>query len=354
MHTGTVDWISQTEMWPLTNRKVPFALVLALICTGALFLVGLALSSQNVPDYPGISPLAAGRAGVITFAVWAVTAGLFMVALVVFAIVERRESGARFVLHLSRTRTLLTWLVLAMALLSALTLRGTGPRRREQPAQKAQESSAPIGPEELVQPPPGTDTKPRSDSKPSVQRAPAASWPWAVYAMAAVTLALAGTVAALTLARRRKSPAAAPVAALEQPSDGRLIDPAWSDEEAFTTIQQEPDPRAAVIMCYRLFQSVLEQAEVRIEEHHTPEECGRIAVRSLKLPRRAVFRLVSLYGRARFSEHQIRESHKSAALSEARLIIVAAREHMAARAQATAEAELKEAPSIVASEPERA
>ena len=98
----------------------------------------------------------------------------------------------------------------------------------------------------------------------------------------------------------------------------------------------------------------IEQAEVRVEEHHTPEECGRIAVRSLKLPRRAVFRLVGLYDRARFSEHQIRESHKSAALSEARLIIVAAREHMAARAQATAEAELKEAPSIVASGPERA
>jgi len=169
--------------------------------------------------------------------------------------------------------------------------------------------------------------------------------------MALVMLALAGTVAALTLARRRKPPAAAPVVALEQPCDGGLIDPAWSDEEAFSAIQQEPDPRAAVIMCYRLFQSVLEQAEVRVEEHHTPEECGRIAVRSLKLPRRAVFRLVGLYDRARFSEHQIRESHKSAALSEARLIIVAVREHMAARAQATAEAELKEAPGIVASGP---
>ncbi len=351
MRASTVDRIARTELWPLTGRKAPFALMLALMSTGALFLVGLALASQSVPDYPGIGPLAADRVGVIVLAVWAVTAGLFIMAAVVYAIVERRESGARFVLRLSRTQTLLTWLVLAMAVLAALTLMNTRPARREQPAQEAQASSAPIGPEELAQPPPGPDTEPRSDGKPSVQRAPSASWPGAVYAMALVMLALAGTVAALTLARRRKPPAAAPVVALEQPCDGGLIDPAWSDEEAFSAIQQEPDPRAAVIMCYRLFQSVLEQAEVRVEEHHTPEECGRIAVRSLKLPRRAVFRLVGLYDRARFSEHQIRESHKSAALSEARLIIVAVREHMAARAQATAEAELKEAPGIVASGP---
>lgn len=338
----------------MTDRKVPFALILALMCTGALFLVGLALSSQNVPDYPGISPLDAGRVGVIVFAVWAATAVLFIVAVMAFAVVERRESGSRFVLRLSRTQTLLTWLVLAMAFLVALTIMSTGPARREQPAQDAQEPSAPVGPEELAQPPPGTDTKPRSDSKPSVQHAPTASWPWAVYAMAAVTLALAGTVAALTLGRRRKPPAPAPVAAPEQPSEDQSIDPAWSDEEAFNAIQQEPDPRVAVIMCYRLFQSALGQAEVRIEEHHAPEECGRIAVRSLKLPRRAVFRLVGLYSRARFSEHQILESHKSAALAEVRQIIVAAREHMAARAEAIAEAKPKEVPGIVASGPERA
>ena len=328
--------------------------MLALMSTGALFLVGLALSSQSVPDYPGINPLAADWVGVIVFAVWAVTAGLFIVAAVVFAIVERRESGARFVLGLSRTQTLLTWLVLAMALLAALALTNTGPARREQPAQEAQESSAPIGPEELAQPPPGPATEPRSDGKPSVQRAPSASWPGAVYAMALVMLALAGTVAALTLARRRKPPAAAPVVALEQPCDGGLIDPAWSDEEAFSAIQQEPDPRVAVIMCYRLFQSVLRQAEVRIEEHHAPEECGRIAVRSLKLQRRAVFRLVGLYSRARFSEHDIRQSHKSAALAEARLLIVAAREHMASRAEATAGATPKEVQGTVASGPRRA
>ena len=338
----------------MTGRRVSFALILALIVTGALFLVGLALSSQSVPDHPGISPLSAGRVGAIALAVWAVTAALFIVAVVVFAIMERRESGARFVLHLSRTRTLLTWLVLAMALLTALTLMNTGPARREQPAQEAQESSAPIGPEEVAQPPPGPDTEPRSGSKPSVQRPPAASWPWAVYAMALVTLVLAGTVAALTLGRKRKPPGAAPVAAPEQLGDDELIDPAWSDEEAFSAIQQEPDPRVAVIMCYRLFQSVLEQAEVRIEEHHTPEECGRIAVRSLELPRRAVLRLVGLYSRARFSEHRIRESHKSAALAELRLIIVAARKRLAATAEAAAEAETKGVPDIVASGPNRA
>ncbi len=338
----------------MANSKIALAVILALLCAGALFLVGLSLSSQNVPDHPGISPLSAGRVSVIVFSVWAFTAGLFIVAVVIFAMVERRESGARFVLHLSRTRTLLTWLVLAMALLTALTLMNTGPARREQPAQEAQESSAPIGPEERAQPPPGPDAKPRSDSKPSAQRASAVSWPRAVYAMALVTLALAGTVAALTLGRRRKPPAAAPVAAPEQPADGRLIDPAWSDGEAFSAIQQEPDPRVAVIMCYRLFQSVLRQAEVRIEEHHAPEECGRIAVRSLKLPRRAVFRLIGLYSRARFSEHRIREPHKSAALAEVRLIIAAAREHMAARAEATAEAKPKEVQGTVASGPRRA
>jgi len=357
MHTSTVDtidWIARTELWPLTDRKVPFALILASVCTGALFLVGLALSSQDVPHYPGIAALSRSRAGTIAFAVWAVTAGLLIVAVIAFAIVERRESGARSVLRLPRTRALLNWLVLAMALLSVLAFMNNGSARREQPAQEAQKSSVPIGPEERAQPPPGPDTEPRSDSKPSVQRAPAASWPWAVYATALVTLALAGAVAALTPARRRKPSASAPVAAPEQPADDRLIDPAWSDEEAFSVIQLEPDPRVAVIMCYRLFQSVLRQAEVRIEEHHTPEECGRIAVRSLKLPRRAVFRLVGLYSSARFSEHNIGESHKSAALAEARLLIVAARGHMAARAEATAESELKGVQGTVAFGPKRA
>lgn len=338
----------------MANSKIALVMILALLCAGALFLVGLSLSSQNVPDHPGIAPLPAGRVSVIVFAVWAVTAGLFIVAVVMFAIAERRESGARSVLRLPRTQTLLTWLVLAMAFLATFTLTSTRPARREQPAQEVQESSAQIDPEELAQPPPGTDTKPRSDSKPPMQRAPAASWPWAVYAMALVALALAGTVAALTLGRRRKPPAPAPVAAPEQPADGRLIDPAWSDEEAFSAIQQEPDPRVAVIMCYRLFQSVLRQAEVRIEEHHAPEECGRIAVRSIKLQRRAVFRLVGLYSRARFSEHDIRQSHKSAALAEARLLIVATREHMASRAEATAGATPKEVQGTVASGPRRA
>ena len=137
----------------MTGRKVPFALILALMCTGALFLIGLALASQSVPGYHGISPLAADRACVIAFAVWAVTAGLLIIAAVMYAIGERRESGSRSVLRLPRTQTLLTWLVLAMAFLVALTLMSTGPTRRQQPAQEAREGSAPIGPEELTQPP---------------------------------------------------------------------------------------------------------------------------------------------------------------------------------------------------------
>ena len=359
MHTGIVDGIARTELWRLANRKAPFALILTLMCTGALFLVGLSLSSQSVPDYPGIHPLSARRVSAIVFAAFVFTAALFIVAAVVFAIAERRASGARSVLRLPKTRSLLTWLVLAMALLSALALTNSGPARREPPAEEPQESSRPIGPEELSQPPPVPGTEPNSGSKHPVQRAPAASWPWAVYAMALFALALAGVIAALALGRWRRSPSAAPTAAPpEQPGDDQGIDVRWSDEEAINAIQREPDPRAAVIMCYRLFQSMLEQAGVRIEKHHTPEECGQMAVSRLKLPHRAVFRLVGLYSRARFSEHYIRTSHESAALAEVRLIATSVREILAAAdaavAEARAESELKEAPDSVASGPKRA
>jgi hypothetical protein len=345
-------------------------MILALLCAGALFLVGLSLSSHSVPGYPDIHPLSAGRVSVIAFSVWAFTAGLFVVAAVVFAIAERRESGTRSVLRLPRTQSLLTWLVLAMALLTALTLMNNGQARRELPAKEPAESSSPIGPEELSQPPPMPGAESSSEGKPSVRRAPTASSPWAVYAIAMATLALAGVVAALALSPGRKPFAAAPEAAPEQAGDDHAIDPAWSDEEATCAIQQEPDPRAAVIMCYRLFQSMLEQAGVRIEKHHTPEECGRIAVSSLKLPRRAVFRLVGLYSRARFSEHYVSESHKSAALAEVRQIATYVREILAARdeagdeaaaevrdearAEARAEAESKEVPDTVAFGPKRA
>lgn len=357
MHTGIVDWITRTELWLLANSKVAFAVILALVCAGALFLVGLSLSSQNAPDYPDIHPLSADRVGVIVFAVWALTAGLFIVAVVVFAIAERRESGVSSVLRLPRTRTLLSWLVLSMALLTALTFMNSGPARREPSAEESEESSPPIGPEELAQPPRRPATQPGFESRPPGQRAPAAASPRAVYAVVMAMLALAGAVAALILGQKRTSPTPAPVAAPEPPGDDQVIDPAWSDEEAASAIQQEPDPRVAVIMCYRLFQSVLEQAEVRIEEHHAPEECGRIAVCSLKLPRRSVSRLVSLYSRARFSEHHVRESHKSAALAEVRQIVVAVREHMAAKAesiQSAGGAGLKEVPDTVSSRSGRA
>lgn len=352
MHTGIVHRIARTELWPLTNRKVPFALMLAVVCTGALFLVGLALSSQSVPNYPGINPLSANRVGAIVFTVWAVTAGLFIVAVILFAVAERRASGAGPVLRLPKTRTLLAWLVLALALLTVLAFMDGEPAHQGQQDQEPAESSQPIGPEELAQPPRRPTTQPRSENRPSVQRTPVASSPRAVYAVVMAMLALAGALAALILGQGRTSPAYAPVAGPEQPGNDQAIDPAWSDEEAARAIQQEPDPRVAVIMCYRLFQSVLEQAEVRVEEHHTPEECGRIAVRSLKLPHRAVSRLVSLYSGARFSEHHIRESHRSAALAEVRRIVVAIREHMAAKAksiQSAGGAGLKEVPGTVSS-----
>lgn len=337
-------------------RKVPFAFILALICTGALFLIGLALTSQSVPEYPGIDALSRTRASAIAFAAWAITAGLFTVALVVFAVAERHESGTRSVLRLPRTRTLLGWLVLALVLLTALALMDTGPKPQEPVAQETDKASQLIGEEEVAQPPRASEEPRSSGSKPAVRRPPTASSLQSVYAVVLAMIGLAGAVAALTLSRRQKRPEQAPVARHDESGDDQLINPAWTDEETLSAIQQESDPRIAVIMCYRLFQSVLEQAEVRIEEHHTPEECGRIAVRALKLQHRSVSRLVGLYSRARFSEHLIRESHKSAAMSEVRQIVAAVRDYMAQRAESIESAEATEPKGvldIVASGPRR-
>ena len=342
----------------MINRNTLLALMLAVMCMGALVLAGLALSSQALPHYPGIDPLSASRASTIVFAIWAGTAVLFVAAVIAFAIADRRASGTRSILSLPKTRSLLAWLLLALALLTALALMDSKPVPQEQQDDEVEKSFPPTDLDRPVQQPPKRQPQPSPGSKPAAQPAPSASWPWAAYGVVLAALALAGVGVALTLGRKRRPPEVPPEAPCESADDQEDAS-ALPDEEAFHAIEQEPDPRTAVIICYRLFQSLLEQADVPIRTHHTPDECARMAIRSLQLPRRAMFRLVNTYSRARFSEHRILESHKSAALADARQIASIVRDRMAeaARSAESAEsaepAEPKEVPNTVSSGAER-
>lgn len=316
----------------MTNRNTLFALMLAVMCMGALVLAGLALSSQAAPNYPGISALSARRAGTVVFAIWVSTALLFVAAVIAFAIADRRTSTGVSILRLPKTRTLLAWLLLAVTLLTTLALIDNKPAPQGQQDEEKAEIFFP--PTDLSRPAQQAPKQqpPSLGGKPAARPAAGASWPWAAYVVAFTAMTLAGIVVVLTLGQRRKPSAVAPEAPSEAAHDDASV-AVWPDEEAFRAIEQEPDPRTAVIMCYRLFQSLMEQAEVPIRTHHTPHECARIAMQCLKLPRRELFRLVNTYSRARFSEHRIAESHKAASLADARLIAWAVRDHAAQAAQ---------------------
>jgi hypothetical protein len=106
----------------------------------------------------------------------------------------------------------------------------------------------------------------------------------------AVLLLFGDRLLAWWLARRARAERAEIVAVV----DGSLED-----------LDDSPDPRVAIINCYRRFERLAERAEVRRAPWQTAEEFMRDALARLSLPPAAVERLTRLFEVARFSQHPL-------------------------------------------------
>ncbi|RMF87561.1 MAG: DUF4129 domain-containing protein [Nitrospinota bacterium] len=79
-------------------------------------------------------------------------------------------------------------------------------------------------------------------------------------------------------------------------------------------LRQEPDPRRAVIACYRRLEQVLRQHGLPRRAYETPEEYMRVALRHFSLPAHPFRQLTRLFERARFSLHPLYETDKRQAI----------------------------------------
>jgi uncharacterized protein DUF4129 len=76
-------------------------------------------------------------------------------------------------------------------------------------------------------------------------------------------------------------------------------------EESLDDLAGEPDPRTAIIRCYRRFERFAAQARVPRAPWQTSSEFVREALSRLTLPRAAVEQLTRLFELARFSHHPV-------------------------------------------------
>lgn len=76
-------------------------------------------------------------------------------------------------------------------------------------------------------------------------------------------------------------------------------------DDSLDDLGSEPDPRAAIIRCYRRFEQVAARARVPRPRWQTPDEFMRNALARLPLPPQAVEQLTRLFERARFSHHPV-------------------------------------------------
>jgi uncharacterized protein DUF4129 len=84
-------------------------------------------------------------------------------------------------------------------------------------------------------------------------------------------------------------------------------------QEGLDDLASEPDPRVAIIRCYRRFERVAARARVVRAPWQTPHEFMRETLRRLALPPVAVDQLTRLFELARFSAHPLGSSERDSA-----------------------------------------
>ena len=85
-------------------------------------------------------------------------------------------------------------------------------------------------------------------------------------------------------------------------------------EESLESLRWEPDPRRAIIMCYRRFEQVLAGSGLARAPWKTPTEFLRETLRRFALPSEAVTTLTRLFEVSRFSHHPVGPTERDAAV----------------------------------------
>ena len=85
-------------------------------------------------------------------------------------------------------------------------------------------------------------------------------------------------------------------------------------EESLDSLRQEPDPRRAIIMCYRRFEQVLAKWGLPRAPWKTPMEFLRETLRRLRLPPEAVTTLTGLFEISKFSHHPVGPTERDTAV----------------------------------------
>jgi hypothetical protein len=85
-------------------------------------------------------------------------------------------------------------------------------------------------------------------------------------------------------------------------------------EESLESLRREPDPRRAIILCYRRFEQALAGSGLARAPWKTPTEFLREALRRDALPADAVTILTRLFEVSRFSHHPVGQTERDAAV----------------------------------------
>ena len=163
---------------------------------------------------------------------------------------------------------------------------------------------------------------------------PVASLPLFSIAVGVLVLLLAATVLALAIwlvfGERLSDWWRSRVLAVPGPLEAAVA-------ESLDELRIDPDPRRAIIGCYRRFEHALARSRFPRAPWQTPLEFLRAVLERLPLPADAVRTLTGLFERARFSDEALGEADRQAAL-EAVLAIQASLDARPAAAPAPAEA----------------
>ncbi|MDD2201152.1 MAG: DUF4129 domain-containing protein [Firmicutes bacterium] len=296
-----------------------FSATLVIMCIGALLMIGLSLSAPRTSaPVEHIANLARRIRDASTIVVSAVLA-LFLGAVIAFIIIEKRQTGGQRILR--RPAQAPSWvrlLCLALVLLAFLAATYTPPA--EPP--ESEEEPEPNGDVQEVPVASGEEPDSEDTSKPEpplVMPSRVTAWPWWKYGLLFAVIVFVVVMGIAIIGPRRSAVIQAPVTEDFWPlADMLSMDAVEFSDSTIRSIEEEPDPRMAVLMSYLAFLSALEIGGSPAESHHTPEECASNAQKVFKVPRRSLRGLISAYQRAFFSTHDVTFRDKAAALASLR------------------------------------
>ncbi|HOB42267.1 MAG TPA: DUF4129 domain-containing protein [Bacillota bacterium] len=296
-----------------------FPATLAVMCIGALMMIGLSLSPPR--SSAPIKPIAslAERIRDATVIAISTLAVLFIGTVLAFVIIERQQSGGKRIFRApTHVPGWVRILSLALVMLAFVAATYTPPTEHEKPTPgpeaKGGEKKAPA---ESVEEP-ESEYAPRPEP-PLVVPAKVAPWPWWKYGLIFAAIAFIAVIGVAVIGPQRTAVTPKPVAsdALAM-ADMLSIEMVDFSDAAIEAIEEEPDAQIAVLMCYLAFLSALEMGGAPAESHYTPEECALNAEKAFKVPRRSLSDLLAAYQKAFFSTHDVTSQDKAAALASLR------------------------------------